>query len=384
MQPTTLPRSDPRFGHRNLDPVCSKRHGIRRMNTIDTKHNAVPFSIPRSAYIVSPAYDWSLFLLPPLLALFLGFVIKDSWVSNDIIEFAGYEQTLAGLLIGIFIHAHLFAVFFRSHGNPEIFRQFRSRFLIVPAVLFLGIVSSNWILISVSVVATFWDVYHSALQTFGFARIYDSKYANDPTLSRRLDWWLNQLLYAGPILAGATMMDHFEEFESFEEVGAAFFTSIPIYMDGYQQYYAWVVIFLGCAFLFFYLFTQLKLVSQGYRISPLKVYLLVTTGFVSIFSWGFDSWGEAFLIMNFFHALQYFGIVWAREKSNIVRIFNVDNVVFGKYLAFGLFLAVTFGYGLWTEVIDTDVTTLWAVTLTVSIMHFWYDGFIWSIQKKQI
>jgi len=87
--------------------------------------------------------------------------------------------------------------------------------------------------------------------------------------------------------------------------------------------------------------------------------------------------------MNFFHALQYFGIVWAREKSNIVRIFKVKNVMFGNYLAFGLFLVVTFGYGLWTEVIDTDITTLWAVTLTVSIMHFWYDGFIWSVQKKQ-
>jgi hypothetical protein len=49
----------------------------------------------------------------------------------------------------------------------------------------------------VSVLATFWDVYHSALQTFGFARIYDRKAGNDPMVGRRLDWHLNQLLYAG-------------------------------------------------------------------------------------------------------------------------------------------------------------------------------------------
>lgn len=88
--------------------------------------------------------------------------------------------------------------------------------------------------------------------------------------------------------------------------------------------------------------------------------------------------------MNFFHALQYFGIVWAREKTNIARIFRVQHYVFGKYVALALFLSVTLMYGLWTEVIDLDITTLWAVTLTVSIMHFWYDGFIWSVQKKQV
>jgi len=342
------------------------------------------WSIPRSAYIVSPSYDWMLFLLPPVIALLLGYFVKDSWVANDIIEFAGYEQTLAGLLMGIFIHAHLFAVFFRSHGNPHVFGQFKSRFLIVPPILYFGMLTSNWVLISVSVLATFWDVYHSALQTFGFARIYDNKYGNNPALSRRLDWWLNQLLYAGPILAGATMMDHFNDFWDFEELGAAFFTNIPAYMEGNQQYFAWAIISFGCFFLAFYLFFQLRLARQGYHISPLKVYLLVTTGFVSIFAWGFNSWGEAFLIMNFFHALQYFGIVWAREKTNIARIFRVQHYVFGKYVALALFLSVTLMYGLWTEVIDLDITTLWAVTLTVSIMHFWYDGFIWSVQKKQV
>jgi hypothetical protein len=71
-------------------------------------------------------------------------------------------------------------------------------------------------MVGVSVLVTFWDVYHSALQTFGFARIYDARAGNDPAVSRRLDWWLNQLFYVGPILAGATMMDHFEDFEEFE------------------------------------------------------------------------------------------------------------------------------------------------------------------------
>ena len=54
-------------------------------------------------------------------------------------------------------------------------------------------ITSSWVMVSVSVLATFWDVYHSALQTFGFARIYDRKLGNDPTVGRRLDFLMQEL-----------------------------------------------------------------------------------------------------------------------------------------------------------------------------------------------
>jgi hypothetical protein len=28
--------------------------------------------------------------------------------------------------------------------------------------------------------------------------------------------------------------------------------------------------------------------------------------------------------------------------------------------------------------------SLWAITLVVSILHFWYDGFIWSVRARRI
>ena len=335
-------------------------------------------------YIVSPLYDWLLFLLPPVMALALGILISGSWFSDAEFEWAGYQHSPASLLIGVFIQAHLVIVFFRSHGNPQIFNAFRYRFVAVPLLLYLGMISSNWVLVSVSVLATFWDVYHSALQTFGFARIYDSKCGNDTAAGRRLDWWLNQWLYAGPILAGVTMIDHFEDFGEFDALGAAFFSAIPAYMEGSQQYYSRVVIALGSAFGIYYLFAQWRLARQGYRVSPLKVYLLASTGFVSIYTWGFNSFGEAFFIMNFFHALQYFGIVWAREQGNMMRLFRVHALPLGRYLALALFLGLALSYGLWVELLDASITSLWALTLAVSIMHFWYDSFIWSVQKQQV
>ena len=76
-------------------------------------------------------------------------------------------------MIGVIIHAHIVVVFFRSHGNPGIFKTHRFRFIAVPIILFSAMLVSEWVLISVAVLFTFWDVYHSGAQTFGFGRIYD-------------------------------------------------------------------------------------------------------------------------------------------------------------------------------------------------------------------
>jgi len=119
------------------------------------------------------------------------------------------------------------------------------------------------------------------------------------------------------------------------------------------------------------------------------VLLLTATGFCSIYTWGFNSFGEAFFIMNFFHAFQYFGLVWWSEQKNMRSLFRLERVGGAKALSLILFLGITFGYGFWAEVFDTEtvgrqVDVAWNIAIVVAIMHFWYDGFIWSVQKRQI
>ncbi len=119
----------------------------------------------RDLYIAAPWYDWTFFLLPPVLALGLGILISDSGFANDKFELWGEDTTWSGLLIGVLMHAHLFSVVFRSHGNPIVFQRYRARFVLVPICLYAAMMSSMWVLVSVSVLTTFWDVYHSGLQT---------------------------------------------------------------------------------------------------------------------------------------------------------------------------------------------------------------------------
>ena len=334
---------------------------------------------------MSPIYDWVFFLGPPMAAFWLGVVISGTWLRTDNFLFLHNEVAPAGLFLTVLIHAHLFAVLFRSHGNPDIFKLHPNRFVVVPLVLYFAMMWSLWVLVTVSVVATFWDVYHSASQTFGFGRIYDARAGNEPRMGRRLDLWLNHLLYAGPIVGGATMMAHFDDFYHYAQVEPAFFfTSVPVFMETNQRYFTWTIIAVSVSFIAYYIYSYARFERQGYVISHPKVILFSTTGLCSILTWGFNSFGEAFFIMNFFHAVQYFGIVWWSEKKNMRKMFRLTNVKWGLPLTALLFVGIATAYGLAVGGIGGHIKAWWALVLLCSLMHFWYDGFIWSVRKKQV
>ena len=115
-----------------------------------------------------------------------------------------------------------------------------------------------------------------------------------------------------------------------------------------------------------------------------KTVLLISTAVCSIYAWGFNPFGMAFFIMNFFHALQYFAIIWWAENGNIAKLLGCRDKSWGGIAALILILFVGFSFGLFAEFIDeTSSDWLFSLLLVVSLMHFWYDGFIWSVSRKQ-
>jgi hypothetical protein len=338
----------------------------------------------RSPYIVGARYDWALFLLPPLAALGVGVAISGTPFSERTFPLFGQRTSGAGLLIGTLIHAHLVAVLFRSHANAAIRRLHPLRFLLVPPLVWAAIRFSPVAAAAALVLATFWDVWHSGLQTFGLGRIYERNAGNPPAALRRLDFWLAHLLYAGPVLAGATMLDHFSSFEAFGDVGLAWLVRVPSEVSARHRALALGLLTVGALFLALYLVQAWRAVRAGHQVSRQKVFLLVTTGAVSVYSWGFNSWGEAFFIMNALHAVQYLGLVWAKEGARLGerRLFGRWRV--GRAGALALFLGPVLAYGFVAEASDPAFESFWALTLTVSLMHFWYDGFIWSVGRRQV
>jgi hypothetical protein len=288
-------------------------------------------------------------------------------------------------LLGATIHAHLVAVFVRSHGNPAIRRLHPWRFLVVPVALYLAIVASPWVAVAATVVATWWDVWHSGAQTFGFARIYERNAGTPPPLGRRLDFALNQVLYAGPILAGATLVDHLDSLDDFDKVRDVMFgrelSAIPGHVLHHRAALTWIVVAAGTAFLLVYVAAYWRFWRRGWRPPWMKVWLLASTGAVSIYTWAFNSWGQAFLIMNLFHAVQYLALVWAIEGKNLSAKLGLGA---HPRIALALFVGSVAAYGFGTQILDAGVTALWAITIVVSLMHFWYDAFVWSVRKAQI
>ncbi len=341
----------------------------------------------QSPYIASPFYDWFFFILAPLWALLLGIVLSKTFLAHYRISFGDSGEKrpfLLDILLGILVHAHLAAVFLRSHANPSIFRLYRLRFTAVPILLYISMILSDVALISITVLVVFWDVYHSSLQTFGLARIYDRNEGNNPNTGRSLDLCLNHLMYIGPIIGGATMLAHFKKFELFEEIDWPFFSKIPAYLKSHQLYFSYGLIAGGSLFLIYYLWAYRAYSKKGLKISRQKIILLCATGFCSIYTWGLNSFGQAFLIMNTFHALQYLALVWHQEGRRIQS--NLINQGFKRIamLAFPFFIIGLIAYGYFAESIPDDDRSLWCIPQVVSIMHFWYDGFVWSVRKKQI
>ncbi len=343
-----------------------------------------PGTINRGKFLATPLYDCIFFIFSPLIALWIGIMISGTPFADSDVVVLGKEASLASIFIGTFIMAHLGIVFVRSHLNREIFKLYPIRFTVVPVALFIAMSLSQWMAAFVAVLATWWDVYHSSLQTFGLGRIYDMKAGNSPQAGRSLDKWLNLLLYAGPILAGATLMDHMNDFSEFESVESAFFTSIPSRVRPLQPFLILGIFGVGVPFLLFYIYRYWQLYQQGYNVSFQKVALLVSTGLCSVYTWGFNSFGEAFFIMNFFHALQYFAIVWWMEKKTLTGLLKLEGSRWGKPVALALLLFVGFGYGFWAELTDANNEAGYNLVMVIAIMHFWYDGFIWSVRKKLV
>lgn len=340
-------------------------------------------TIPRlhmSPAIIHPVWDAILLYLCPIVVLIAAIpLLKVDFMH---IPLDGGKRVYEVVLSTI-IMSHLVIVFFRSHNNTSIFKLYPIRFTIIPIALFLSIVFSVWAVVLISILATWWDVYHSSLQTFGIGRIYDMKSGNQPAMGRRLDYGLNLLLYVGPILAGATLMDHAEDFIEFNEVGFKPLASLPGVIFSHRSDLQSVVFFIGAPLIVFYLFQYYRYFRQGYQFSVQKVLLIASTAFVSVTCWGFNRFAEAFFVMNVFHAIQYFAIVWHFEKDRMASLFRFSHLAFGRLLTFSVFIALALGYGFFIQDVSPSSITV-AISLSVSILHFWYDGFIWSVRKKQI
>ncbi len=352
----------------------------------------------RSGFIAGPITDTVFLIAAPLVAVLVFIPFRTTPLLSHVLSaeetLIRGNRSLGDAFIHVVIFSHLFLVFFRSHLNRDIFKLHLIRFTVVPIGLFVALMLSSWTVAFVAILAVWWDVYHSAMQTFGLGRIYDMRRGNDALVGRRLDYQLNLVLYVGPILGGVSLMTHLLKQNEFvagldlPKLETAMFEWVPAITTVTSQYTTYALLGVCIPFCIYYVYAYWRLHQKGYKISFQKVFLLVIVAIVSLACWGFDSFGEAFFVMNFFHALQYFFIVWFMEKKNITSVFRLDRIAIGRQIALAIFVFISVGYGVYTLLdmpgFQLGNRTLISMVMVVSILHFWYDGFIWSVRKGQV
>ncbi len=342
----------------------------------------------KSPYIVNKWFDLTFFLLTPVLAFLIGFLgeMLRSYLAKGSIYWVDEDFNPIIFFGGILTISHLFLVFFRSHLNKNIFTEFPIRFTLIPLIIFFSIIISPFIYALIGVIITWWDVYHSSLQTFGLGRIYDSKIGNPPLAGRRMDYFLNLFLYAGPILGGVTLIDHIgSDLNEWRVLSEYLFNKTPYFAENTQKF-AMIISSLGIIFLIGYAYHYRQLAKNNYKYPKLKLILFASTGLTSIIVWGLNPFGNAFFIMNFFHAIQYYALVYYSEKNNLSSVFKIEKKEWRNTAILAILIIVTLSYGIITD--DTGILPsgiyLSAIYYVVSIVHFWYDGFIWSVRKKHV
>jgi len=333
--------------------------------------------------MIGPRADALFIWGAPLWALALILLF---WALPGAQTEVGYGATTTGLafIVASMSAAHLAPVFVRSHLNPAIFGAHRLKFTFVPPLLFLALATSHWAFVVAGVISIFWDVYHTAQQNFGLARIYDAKAGDSAGRTRTLDRLLCHVMYVGPIMAGASFADHLQSLTDMRSVGLAAFSALPQAAEGHAATIRTIAIatmLLACAG---YLVAQWRLSRTGYAASPQKVALMVGTTLVQIAAWGFCPPAIAFMAVNLYHAVQYFAIVWKQEGGKTAGHLRVTSKDFARPLALTLIFVLPALYGLYATAAPYRWNLLGAAFLSVTLLHFWMDGFIWSVRKKTV
>ncbi len=341
-------------------------------------------------FIASGAYDAVFFLASPVAALLVGALVARVTGVDSGVDVFGGATTVPILALRTLIHAHLVIVFARSHLNRRVFARHPGRFVVVPVLgLFALLLSPALLTLSLGAVIV-WDMIHSSLQTFGLARIYVVRGGGDPTLGRTADLALCHALYLGPFVAGpmflvvvdAVLRPLAGTFPGVAAVAAAVAYAAPAI--------ATVAAVASAAAVVVYVVVTVRAVRAGAPFSLPKHILYATTATACLAAWGCNSFGQALLIVNVFHAVQYFGIVAYLERGNLAERLRLT----GRHTGVMVFVALALAgllYGFWLGAAfdlwlpaGAARTAAVAVINVVALLHFWYDGFIWSVRQGDV
>jgi tetratricopeptide (TPR) repeat protein len=326
-------------------------------------------------WILDSWRDLILYVGTPLLLLPAFALAQARWSPQDIYLFVAAFGAMGHHLPGMI----------RAYGDRALFERFKWRFILAP--LFLLAVCTAffwWDLKGILLVVFFWGVWHGLMQTYGFCRIYDAKTGTFDALTRRLDFamcvtWFATAVALSPYRLGDTL-------DTYYMCGGPFIPTSIIHHG--QQLILLVAIVVSVLFILH--FGRMWII--GHRPNPVKLALLVT----SIAFWWYCNNLVANIIVGIalfevFHDVQYLSLVWIYNRNRVEKDSNI-----GGFMRFvfrrsgsliGLYVGLVFAYGSVAYFnahlgIENIKRILTGVVTASTLLHFYYDGFIWKVRER--
>ena len=346
--------------------------GFSRLQTVPD----APASASRpKLWILDSWRDLILYVGTPLLLMPVFALAQSRWSPQDIYLFVAAFGAMGHHLPGMI----------RAYGDRALFERFKWRFILAP--LFLLAVCTAffwWDLKGILLVVFFWGVWHGLMQTYGFCRIYDAKTGTFDVITRRLDFAMCVIWFATAVALSPYRLS--DTLDTYYLCGGPFIP--PTMVHHGQQLVLWTAIAVSVLFLIH--FGRMWIV--GKRPNPVKVALLVT----SIAFWWYCNNLVANILVGIalfevFHDVQYLSLVWIYNRNRVEKDSNI-----GGFMRFvfrrsgslmGLYVGLVFAYGSLAYInghlgIDTVKRILTGVVTASTLLHFYYDGFIWKVRER--
>jgi tetratricopeptide (TPR) repeat protein len=304
--------------------------------------------------------------------------------------------------------AHHTPTFIRVYGDVDLFRRFKWAFIFGPLIPFCFALGVLGYLASIDypvenalylfILLTIWDPWHFLMQHYGFMRIYDRHNQAPRRIAARMDLALCVSWFVFIMLAsGEWLVDLLEDMYLTARLPlvlllppgllpvlhGALLTLASLATLAYGAYLVW------CR-------------HNGYFISIVKLALFATTFGVMFIAYTPNSWilsvapgwtfKVGFAVLGIVHMTQYLAIVWRYNRSLAMQPQRARAGLFRKLHATGGwvvgsgYVALCLAYGaVLTTVHDNRwlMSVLIAAGFTSTLMHYYFDGFIWKIRHRQ-
>lgn len=326
-----------------------------------------------SPWIAGPVTDFLLFFGTPLVvlpAVLLALTLAPaSRLSLLVAAFGAVAHHLPGMM--------------RAYGDRALFERWRTRFIVAPVFL---LATCTWLHFTAASLLTLlvyaWGVWHGFMQLHGFVRIYDGKRGITDALTARLDQVLAASWFLAAVLHSPTRVHYVIE--------AFYFTGGPVVplplVEGARTFSS---VLAGAATLAWGAHLAWTW-ARGLAPSVLKIATLASG---LAFFWYVNVSVESLLVgvvlFELFHDAQYLGIVWLFNRRRV----TADPEV-GAFTAFLfrpkwwlalLYVGLCWAYGTFylagkTLPESTFSRSLLAIAAASTLLHFYYDGFIWKMK----